>query len=127
MEYGGSYLCVCHTDHNASRCEGARGRARGAGGLLGNGGRRKAGGTAWASCGGCALRAVLVVRPSPCPPTSPLRRVLGARLRAPHHRRKLTPAQSRMWASSRSVRARVPNDSRSVSCVVTCPGLLVVT
>lgn len=21
MEYGGSYLCVCHTDHNVSHCE----------------------------------------------------------------------------------------------------------
>lgn len=21
MEYGGSYLCVCHTDHNISHCE----------------------------------------------------------------------------------------------------------
>ena len=27
MEYGGSYLCVCHTDHNVSHCEwGGRGR-----------------------------------------------------------------------------------------------------
>lgn len=26
MEYGGSYLCVCHTDHNISHCERGRGR-----------------------------------------------------------------------------------------------------
>lgn len=35
MEYGGSYLCVCHTDHNVSHCE--LGAGHGAGAVLGGG------------------------------------------------------------------------------------------
>lgn len=44
MEYGGSYLCVCHTDHNISHCERAGEPPRNRGAGVG----RKARGLPWA-------------------------------------------------------------------------------
>lgn len=40
MEYGGSYLCVCHTDHNVSHCEWVGWGAAQRLGTGGHGGRR---------------------------------------------------------------------------------------
>lgn len=65
-EYGGSYLCVCHTDHNISHCERGGGRDQ----PVGWEATQKPGGWCWGESGGSLLRGtrgpvVGVLPPSP--------------------------------------------------------------